>query len=105
VQVALAFAKADGNTLVIVTADHAHSSQIVPVNADVPGLSQTLNTKDGSLMAVSYGTSENSSQEHTGTQLRIAAYGPHAANVTGLTDQTDLHFTILNALGLNKSKH
>lgn len=30
VQKALAFAKADGETLVIVTADHAHSSQIGP---------------------------------------------------------------------------
>ncbi|WP_231727817.1 MULTISPECIES: alkaline phosphatase [unclassified Rathayibacter] len=29
VQAALAFAKADGNTLVLVTADHAHTSQIV----------------------------------------------------------------------------
>jgi alkaline phosphatase len=37
---------------------------------------------------------------HTGTQLRIAAYGPQAANVSGLTDQTDLHFTIARALGL-----
>ncbi len=100
VQVALAFAKADGNTLVVVTADHAHSSQIIPPEASAPGLSQALLTKDGSTMAVSYGTSEEGSQEHTGTQLRIAAYGPQAANVTGLTDQTDLFFTIRNALQL-----
>ncbi|XPE41866.1 hypothetical protein ACNKHK_01395 [Shigella flexneri] len=26
--------------------------------------------------------------------MRIAAYGPHAANVVGLTDQTDLFYTI-----------
>jgi alkaline phosphatase len=37
--------------------------------------------------------------EHTGTQLRIAAYGPHAANVVGLTDQTDLFYTMKAALG------
>jgi alkaline phosphatase len=97
---ALAFAKADGNTLVIVTADHAHSSQIVALETSAPGLTQALNTKDGAVMAVSYGNSEGSSQEHTGTQLRVAAYGPHAANVTGLTDQTDLYFTMRNALGL-----
>jgi alkaline phosphatase len=100
VQMALAFAKADGNTLVIVTADHAHSSQIVALETSAPGLTQALNTKDGAVMAVSYGNSEGSSQEHTGTQLRVAAYGPHAANVTGLTDQTDLYFTMRNALGL-----
>ncbi len=100
VQMALAFAKADGNTLVIVTADHAHSSQIVALDTSAPGLTQALNTKDGAVMAVSYGNSEGSSQEHTGSQLRVAAYGPHAANITGLTDQTDLYFTMRNALGL-----
>ena len=33
VQAALAFAKKDGNTMVLVTADHAHSSQIVRLDA------------------------------------------------------------------------
>ncbi|WP_068825714.1 alkaline phosphatase [Pseudomonas sp. BMS12] len=98
VQKALAFAKADGHTLVIVTADHAHSSQIVAPDTAAPGLTQLLTTKDGAPMAISYGNSEGSSQEHTGSQLRIAAYGPQAANVTGLTDQTDLFFTIRNAM-------
>ncbi|ERW08865.1 alkaline phosphatase [Pseudomonas aeruginosa] len=100
VQKALAFAKADGETLVIVTADHAHSSQIIPPETSAPGLTQLLTTKDGAPLAISYGNSEEGSQEHTGTQLRIAAYGPQAANVTGLTDQTDLFFTIRRALNL-----
>ncbi|MDR7342814.1 alkaline phosphatase [Pantoea alhagi] len=102
VQKALEFARKDGNTLVIVTADHAHSSQIVENGTKAPGLTQALNTKDGAVMTVSYGNSEGESQEHTGSQLRIAAYGPHAANVVGLTDQTDLFFTIHDALGLKK---
>lgn len=100
VQKALAFAKKDGNTLVIVTADHAHASQIIPPDTKAPGLSQLLNTKDGAVMAITYGNSEEESMEHTGTQVRLAAYGPHAANVVGLTDQTDLFFTMKNALGL-----
>ncbi|HCL17196.1 MAG TPA: alkaline phosphatase, partial [Pseudomonas sp.] len=101
VQVALEFAKADRRTLVIVTSDHAHTSQIIPLNASAPGLTATLMTKDGAPMAVSYGTSEGQgSQAHTGSQLRIAAFGPRAANVTGLTDQTDLFFTIRDALRL-----
>ncbi len=100
VQKALAFAKKDGNTLVIVTADHAHASQIIPTDTKAPGLSQLLNTKDGTVMAMTYGNSEEESMEHTGTQIRIAAYGPHAANVVGLTDQTDLFFTMKAALGL-----
>ncbi|MGP3216199.1 alkaline phosphatase [Serratia bockelmannii] len=100
VQKALAFARADGNTLVIVTADHVHSSQIVAADAKAPGLTQILTTKDGAPMTLSYGNSEEESQGHTGTQLRVAAYGPHAANVVGLTDQTDLFFTMRDAMGI-----
>lgn len=100
VQKALEFARADGNTLVIVTADHAHSSQIIEADAKAPGLTQALTTKDGAVMAISYGNSEDDSQGHTGTQLRIAAYGPHAANVVGLTDQTDLFFTMRDAMAI-----
>ena len=58
-------------------------------------------TADDAVMAISYGNSELDSQGHTGTQLRIAAYGPSAANVTGLTDQTDLFFTLRNAMGID----
>ncbi|WP_436873497.1 alkaline phosphatase [Kosakonia sacchari] len=100
VQKALEFAKKDGNTLVIVTADHAHASQIIPADTKAPGLSQALNTKDGAVMAITYGNSEEESMEHTGTQVRIAAYGPHAGNVVGLTDQTDLFYTMKAALNL-----
>ncbi len=45
VQRALEFAKKDGNTLVIVTADHAHASQIVAPDTKAPGLTRALNTK------------------------------------------------------------
>ncbi len=37
--------------------------------------------------------------EHTGTQLRIAASGPGAQRVIGLTDQTDNFYTIAGASG------
>ncbi|SDQ99009.1 alkaline phosphatase [Curtobacterium sp. UNCCL20] len=101
VQAALAFAKKDGNTLVIATADHAHSSQIVD-NTPPTALSTALVTADGTTMKVSYGTSAaGSSQQHTGTQVRIAAFGPGAANVVGLTDQTDTFFTMSESLRLN----
>ena len=100
VQKALEFAAKDGNTLVVVTADHAHSSQIVANGSKAPGLTQELKTLEGGLMTISYGNAEESDQGHTGTQLRIAAYGPHAANVVGLTDQTDLFYTMKNALNI-----
>jgi alkaline phosphatase len=103
VQAALAFAKKDGHTLVIATADHAHSSQIV--DGPTPGLGTVLTTLEGSPLRISYGTAAaGGSQQHTGTQLRIAAYGPGAANVVGLTDQTDTFFTIANALRLDRKK-
>ncbi|GAA5102057.1 alkaline phosphatase [Wohlfahrtiimonas larvae] len=100
IQVGLKFAQQHGDTLIIVTADHAHSSQIIPNDSDAPGLTQTLTTKDGMPMTISYGNSDSDSQNHTGAQLRIAAYGPQAGNVVGLLDQTDLFFIIRNALKL-----
>ncbi|BAK67475.1 alkaline phosphatase [Sphingobium sp. SYK-6] len=101
VQVALAFAKADGHTLVIVTADHAHTSQIVGNGTRSSGLTAALNTREGGVMTVNYGTAEEGSQGHTGAQLRIAAYGPQAVNVSGLLDQTDLHYIVRDALKLD----
>ncbi|WP_425402284.1 alkaline phosphatase [Glaciibacter superstes] len=102
VKSAIDFAKADGDTLVIVTADHAHTSQIVDSTPEHT-FSIALNTADGAPMKVNYGTSTTiTGQQHTGSQLRIAAYGPGGANVVGLTDQSDTFFTIANALSLNR---
>ena len=93
ISAALRFAARRGDTLVLVTADHAHTSQIV--DAPTPGLNEKLLTADGAEMYVAYGTSAaGGSQQHTGTQVRVAGYGPGAANVVGLIDQTDL-FTIM----------
>ncbi|ROS74501.1 alkaline phosphatase [Cellulomonas sp. PhB143] len=105
VAAALAFAEQDGNTSVFVTADHGHSSQIVYPGTTTPGLTRTLLTADGAPMTMAYGTApEGGSQDHTGTQVRIAAYGPGAANVVGLTDQTDLFFTMRDTLRLDPDK-
>ncbi len=101
VQAALEFARKDGNTLVIVTADHSHATQIVYPDAKAPGFTEAVMTKDGAPMAISYGNSEDvNNSGHTGAQLRVAAYGPAAINFMGLTDQSDMFFTIKNALGL-----
>lgn len=103
VKVALDYAKKDKNTTVIVTADHAHTSQIVEAGSTTPGATVNLLTRDGQPMTINYATSAAAgSQQHTGSQLRIAAYGPRAANVVGLTDQTDVFFTIRDALRLGR---
>lgn len=106
------------DTLIIVTADHAHTSQIVE-SQPYYALSTVLKNADGSKTTISYGTSEKNlysdgqdtegaadsskaqgNMSHTGTQLRIAASGPGASRVDGLTDQTDNFYTIAGALGL-----
>lgn len=100
VAAAVDFARQDRNTLVIVTSDHGHSSLIVPDDFNSPTtLSVAVKTADGATMRIMYPTApEGESQTHTGTQVRIAAYGPGAANVSGLTDQTDNFNTIVGAL-------
>ena len=63
-------------------------------------------------MAVNFATSKTNEdedalggQQHTGAQLRVAASGPGAANVTGQIDQTDLFFLVNNALGIESINH
>lgn len=103
VQASLRYARSHPDTLVVVTADHGHTSQIIPLEAQSPGQTATLITADGVPMKINYATNTpGQSQEHTGTQVRIAARGPQAANVLGVTDQTDLFRTITRALGVRR---
>lgn len=103
---ALDFAKKDGNTLVVVTADHAHSAEIIYDATDTVSATTRVKTADGVGMTVGWGTlpaeqiqnDPEASAQHTGAQLRIAAFGPGAENVIGQTDQTDTFYTIANAL-------
>nr|CAG38708.1 putative lividomycin-phosphate phosphatase [Streptomyces lividus] len=102
VKVARDYAARHPDTLVIATADHGHSSQIVPLDASPPSLWSTLITDEGGRLKVAYATTDapEDGQEHTGTQVRIAAQGPYAERVEGVTDQTELFTTITKALGL-----
>ncbi|SDY36657.1 alkaline phosphatase [Amycolatopsis xylanica] len=97
----MAFARSNPDTLVLVTADHGHTSQIVPNGQATPGQTATLVTNEGANMTLNYATAfPGSSMEHTGTQVRIAGYGPQAANIVGLTNQTDVFGTLKRALRL-----
>ena len=104
VRVSLDYARSHPDTLVVVTGDHAHTSQIVSppdANDHSPGALSTLITSEGAKMTVNYATNlPGRSQDHTGAQVRIAAQGPQAANVVGVTDQTDLFHTLARALGV-----
>ena len=105
-KVAQAYQAKHPDTLIIVTGDHAHSTQIVGnggSTTDATGATggkatATVKTADGDAMTVAYSTANpvaGASQSHTGTQIRVAASGPQAANVTGTIDQTDLFLTML----------
>lgn len=100
VKLARDYAAKHPDTLVVTTADHGHTSQIVPLEATPPGLSSTLVTDEGQQLKVNYSTNTpGQSQEHTGTQVRIAAQGPQAYRVLGVTNQTDLFTTLREAIG------
>ncbi|WP_438828384.1 alkaline phosphatase [Streptomyces hesseae] len=102
VKVAQDYAARHPDTLVIATADHGHSTQILPLDTNPPGLSATLVTDEGSKVKVGYSTTDTPAdgQEHTGTQVGISARGPYADRVQGVTDQTELFTTVTTALGL-----
>lgn len=104
VGVAVNYAAARGDTLVIVTADHGHGSQVVDWLDDKnhsPGLCAKLITREGAELRVVYASNVPPRiQQHTGVQVRVAAQGPRAANVIGLNDQTELFYIITSALGL-----
>lgn len=104
VAVASDFARARGDTLVIVTADHSHAGQIVPLPSDAAhpaGLLSTLMTKDQVPLTVFYAsTGDHKSQGHTGADVPILAEGPGAEEVSAVRDQTDLFGLMTRALGL-----
>lgn len=107
IKVALNFAAHTPGTLVIVTADHGHSTQIIPqpTQADHPtGLISTLVTNEGAPMYVLYGTNQaccnaDHIMSHTGVPVRVTATGPGAAALAGVHDMTDVFHVIAKALG------
>lgn len=100
VELALDYARQRGDTQVMVTGDHAHTPQILEDDSNPPGFASRLTTKEGQVETISYGTGRTpSSQEHTGAQIRIAAEGPNAEEVTGLIDDTDQFGIMAGAIG------
>jgi alkaline phosphatase len=100
---ALDWQRSHPDTLIVVTADHGHTSQIVAEDSNgtsgPTGYAEDLLTKDGQKLRISYGTAggltrpaaATISQQHTGTEIRIGAIGPQAARVSGVIDETDIN--------------
>jgi alkaline phosphatase/streptomycin-6-phosphatase len=107
--VALDYQRSHPDTLIVVTADHSHTSQIVGEDASGSGLptgySTNLLTKDGQTLSLTYGTAgfgspgagpvaAPPSQQHTGAVVPVWASGPGGLNVLGTNDHTDLFETL-----------
>lgn len=105
VGVALDYQEDHPDTLIVVTADHSHTSQIVAEDASAAGLptgySTNLLTKDGQTLSLTYGTAGYGgpglppaaaapSQQHTGAVVPVWAGGPGSLEVLGTNDHTDL---------------
>jgi alkaline phosphatase/streptomycin-6-phosphatase len=103
--VALDYQRRHPDTLIVVTADHSHTSQIVGEDAagsGVPtGYSTNLTTKDGQTLSLTYGTAGYGgpgvapvaappSQQHTGAVVPVWSSGPGSLDVLGTNDHTDL---------------
>jgi alkaline phosphatase len=77
------FAERDGQTLVLVTADH-----------ETGGLVLRPGPTPGTLRAI-WGT-----RSHSGVPVPLFAYGPHASSFTGLHDNTELPKILARLLGI-----
>lgn len=85
----LDYAEKDGNTLVIVTADH-----------ETGGLSLNAGTSYRKKKV----KAQFSSKEHTGIMVPVFAYGPGADAFMGIYENTEIFFKMMSLLGLQAGK-
>jgi alkaline phosphatase len=101
IAVALNYQRRHPETLVLVTADHSHTSQITAEdasgNGNPTGYSDNLITRDNQVMRLSYSTAGGlarpaaaPSQQHTGAAVPIYGVGPGSRGILGTTHHTDL---------------
>ena len=88
VGVALDFAKNDGHTLVVITADH-ETGGVTIIDGDIQSHKVKLNF---------------STKDHTAVMVPVYAFGPGAEKFTGIYDNTDIFKKILTCYGFRLSK-
>ncbi len=106
---ALAFARQQPNTLVIVTADHAQAAQLIPetslfaaypIPVFTPGYLARIVTPEGSTMAVNYATTTFFMEEHTGAAVPLYGNAEALGRVPPFLQQPDLFRISSDYLGL-----
>jgi alkaline phosphatase len=106
---ALAFAEANPNTLVLVTADHSQAAQLIPAQSLFaaypipvfsPGKLARIRTPEGRLMAVNYATSNFFMEEHTGANVPIFGNVEAQGRVPTFLSQPALFGIMKDYLGL-----
>lgn len=85
---ALRFADRDGQTLVLVTADHETGGVTIPQG----------NTADNTVEL------EFSTEDHTGLMVPVFAYGPHSHVFRGVYENTEIFSKLINVLHLEASR-
>jgi len=81
---ALDFAKRDGNTLVLVTADH-----------ETGGYSILKDSKMGDLKTAF------TTDYHTATMIPVFAYGPGAETFSGIYENTEIYYKLRKLMGFD----
>ena len=89
VKAVLDFAEQDGQTLVILTADH-----------ETGGMAIKGGQLDGSKIKLGWTTTS-----HTGIVVPLFAYGPKAEHFSGVHDNTAIPIFISNFLGIENFPH
>lgn len=80
----LDFAQQDGNTLVIITADHETGGLSI--------LGNDFMNKEGD--------SKHSTLGHTAVMVPVYSYGPKSENFSGIYENTEIFYKMMDALGL-----
>ena len=86
--VALDFAKKDGHTLVVITADH-----------ETGGVTVTGGDRAAHTVTLAFST-----KNHTGVMVPVYAYGPGSEKFSGIYDNTDVFKKILASYGFGQVK-
>lgn len=107
VAVALDYADAHPETLIVVTADHTHAAQIIAVSSELSGINRTspgyvarVRTPEGGIMGINYATNTGSMELHTGAQVPVFASGMGADELPRFMTQADIFHIAAGHLGL-----